>query len=174
MSYLFWVWNRNGGCAYFGNCLRFLFQPDISKGLGETFKLMWLIIHLEKLPKYVTSRVLVPGRKQVGIPQNGSFGFTVIVSLSDKDISLWFVKDRVCAKSFGIRLTNHICRSCTTWAVPRETGILIFFKFRLVFLFFFLFVCPGNALTLSLFILMCNQHLIFEPQSFNSCKAWAV
>ena len=26
--------------------------------------------------------------------------------------------------------------------------------------------CPGNALTLSLFILMYNQHLIFEHKSF--------
>jgi len=47
MLYLFWVWNQNGGDTYFGYFSRQVYvQPYHSKGLGESFSLMWLNIGL--------------------------------------------------------------------------------------------------------------------------------
>jgi len=44
---MFWVWNRNGHWTYFGHFPRWAYvQPYHSKGLGESFPLMWLNIAL--------------------------------------------------------------------------------------------------------------------------------
>jgi len=58
---LFWVWNRKGGVAYFGYFSRWAYvQPYDSKGLVDSFTLMWLNIGLSwKITEIRTNPVLV-------------------------------------------------------------------------------------------------------------------
>jgi len=54
-------------------------QPYHSKGLGESFSLIWLNIGLSrKWPKYVLPSFYFHTQNRYSLPQNGGFVFTVV------------------------------------------------------------------------------------------------